>query len=178
MPNKITNILDSIQANGGGAVFATVMQQVGTLPQGATPTRQGKYLTKLMSALEETCDAETIRHIMQPCGRLCLSNSTIAKAKGILHTTDDMESFLSQLNAHHIGGGQLHTQNGSIIGVYSHCYCGLGKHAPDLSPSYCHCSAGWYERLFSCVFPDKAVISTLLQSRLSGAEDCRFRIDL
>jgi predicted hydrocarbon binding protein len=86
-----------------------------------------------------------------------------------------MGEFLKFLNENHTGGGYLHIKNNKIIALYDRCYCGILKSAKDISPIYCECSAGWFEKLFSSVF-EKEVDVKRIDTILNGADKCTFEI--
>ena len=58
------------------------------------------------------------------------------------------------------------------------CYCALVKDLPAgeaISQTYCHCSKAFVKTLWEAVL-GKPVSVDLLESAVSGASDCRFRI--
>ncbi len=112
---------------------------------------------------------------MKPCGSQCIPESFIARAKSVYAKAKSIEDFLSLLNETRIGGGRLHIEDDKIIGIYEKCYCGLAKKVKGLSPLFCYCSEGWYERLFSSVF-EKTVEVKKLRTILDGSERCEFEI--
>jgi predicted hydrocarbon binding protein len=79
------------------------------------------------------------------------------------------------LNQNNIGGGLLRIVDNRIIGEYAHCYCGAAKNTKDMSPVYCECSAGWFEKLFSSVF-EKPVEVVVKRTILQGDASCLFEI--
>ena len=46
----------------------------------------------------------------------------------------------------------------------------------EMHTSYCECSAGWFETLFSEVF-EKTVNVAILNTITNGAPECTFRIE-
>jgi predicted hydrocarbon binding protein len=90
----------------------------------------------------------------------------------------NLSDFLRLLNEQHIGGGQLRLdESGNIIGVYSHCYCGIPKATKSMPACYCECSAGWFEGLFTNVF-ERSVQVKIIHTILDGSVDCNFEISL
>lgn len=174
MPTKVERIIDSIKANAGTHCLDNITALCGT-PEKSTPREQAMYVEKIMNGILELHDEALAEKVMKPCGHQCISNSVIDKAKKLYSASGSIDEFLSLLNEQHIGGGQLHTKDGKIIGVYNTCFCGLAKHAKNLSPVYCYCSAGWFERLFSSVL-ETPVKVTKMQSILDGSDKCLFEI--
>ncbi|MBU5437317.1 hypothetical protein KQI42_04810 [Tissierella sp. MSJ-40] len=177
MSKKSERILDSIKLNVGEDTYENLIKICGDLPSKATSTKQGKYIRNILCELENQLDEEAIGMIMKPCGHLCISNKTINEAKKLYETSETIEEFLVLLNKNHIGGGELHMDNGNIIGVYNKCYCGIAKSVKDMHPTYCNCSAGWFEKLFESVFK-KSVEVKKLQTILGGSDKCIFEIRL
>lgn len=164
MSGKIDRIFRSIEENAGSDVCATVREKCGTTD-----------IKTIMYELEQTCKEEKVARIMIPCGSQCIPKSYISRAKSIYKRSDDIEVFLTKLNETRIGGGKLHLRDGKIIGIYEKCYCGFVNKLKDLSPLFCYCSAGWYEKLFSSVL-DKPVEVNKIATIPEGADHCEFEI--
>jgi predicted hydrocarbon binding protein len=164
MPGKIDRIYRNIEESAGSDVSKTLRENCGETD-----------IKAIMSELERTCDEETVARIMKSCGRQCIPKSYLSRAISIYKESDGIEDFLVNLNETRIGGGQLHLRDGKIIGIYDQCYCGLVKKLKELSPLYCHCSAGWYEQLFSSVLK-KAVEVEKIATIPDGADHCEFEI--
>ena len=174
---KAETLCSAIRSHAGADVYARLLQECGALEERPTPAQQAGYVTALLDKLPQQCGADVIAEIMRSCGGSCLSNKTVEKAKKLYAGSVGLEDFLDRLNQNHIGGGQLRLQGGRVIGVYDTCYCGLAKRAKRLPPDYCHCSAGWYQKLFGAVLGGEVVVRKL-QTILDGAEACVFEIDL
>lgn len=177
MANKALRILESIRENTDAEVYDSMIKAYGVPEEKATPSKQFEYVKAMLCGLEHTCGAEATAKVMKPCGHQCISDGTIAKAKDVYKKAKNMDDFLNLLNERHIGGGKLHRKDGKIIGVYEKCYCGLPKYGKGMSPVYCNCSVGWFERLFSSVF-EREVEVRKLQTILDGSDQCVFEITL
>ena len=164
MPMKIDRIFNSIDENAGSDIYKLVRENCAK-----------SDIKSIMSALEQTCEEETVSRIMIPCGRQCIPKSYISRANSLYTESADLEDFLTKLNETRIGGGRLHLRDGKIIGIYDKCYCGLVKKLKELSPLYCYCSAGWYEQLFSSVF-QKPVEVEKIATIPDGSNHCEFEI--
>ena len=164
MPNRIERILESIRIDAGDGVYQRIKGTCGE-----------SDVRAIISELENACGAEVVARVMKPCGRQCIPASGIKRAKSIYTQAAGIEDFLSKLNETFIGGGKLHIKDSKIIGIYEQCYCGLAKRIKGLSPLFCHCSEGWYEKLFSSVF-EKPVDVRLVRTILDGADRCEFEI--
>jgi predicted hydrocarbon binding protein len=175
MPNRVDRILESIKTNAGNGAYKRIIGVCGILDEKTTPGKQSTYVKSVLSELENICVADVVAGVMKPCGYQCVSNNIVARAMDLHAESDNLENFLRLLNAQRIGGGKLHITGGKIIGVYERCYCGLAKSVKELSPLYCYCSAGWYERLFSSIF-EKPIEVKIVQTILDGSDMCVFEI--
>ena len=175
MSDRVHRILESIKTNAGNDVYQNIIFTCGTLDEKATVRKQSDYLKCMLSELERTCNAEVFINVMKPCGYQCISDNIIAKAKTLYMKSKDLEDFLRLLNEQRIGGENLTIKGDIIIGIYEKCYCGLARSVKGLSPLYCNCSAGWYERLFSAIF-EKPIKVKIVQTILDGSNECVFEI--
>ena len=175
MANKADRILENIKTTTGMDSYNSVLTACGVLELKESPNKQAKYINLILKKINETQGKETAKRVMKPCGYQCISNSVIEKAKKLHEKSSDIDDFLKLLNEQHIGGGQLHRRDGKIIGVYNTCYCDFPKQTKDMSPVYCYCSAGWFEKLFSSILGDSVKVN-ILQSILDGSDKCIFEI--
>lgn len=173
MGNKVETILDNVKLNTGQEMYEKIINECGNLGDKPTPAKQAKYTAIIMDKLSLCCDKSDIEKIMHSCN--CLSKGTIEKAKKLYADSLDLTEFLNKLNKEHIGGGNLHIEGNKVIGIYSHCYCGLAKNAKNLPSDYCYCSAGWFQKLFSSVL-GRDIEVRKLKTILDGANECTFEI--
>lgn len=177
MSNKVDRILESIRSNAGNDIYENVIRACGVFDGKATPKRQSEYLKVMLNELESVCGSDTVSKVMKPCGHKCISENIIKKAKLLYSKTQTLDDFLQLLNEQRIGGGNLHIRDSVIVGVYNKCYCGIAKQTEGISPQYCNCSVGWYERLFTSVF-EKPVEVKKIQTILDGSDKCVFEIKI
>ena len=164
MPNRIERILESTNRNAGIDIYKKVKERCGD-----------SDVKAIIAELENACEEAVVAQVMKPCGKQCIPESFIARAKSIYAETNSIEDFLNLLNETRIGGGKLHTKDDKIIGIYEKCYCGLAKKVKGLSPLFCYCSEGWYEQLFSSVLA-KPVKARKVRTILDGSDKCEFEI--
>ncbi len=164
MTTRIDRILNSIKTIAGDNVYRRVAETCDT-----------SNVKTMLDLLQNTSGADTVAKVMKPCGSQCISGNTITKSKSIYAGAKNLQDFLERLNERRIGGGHLYLRDGKIIGIYEKCYCGIAKATKDLSQLYCHCSAGWYDRLFSAVL-EKPVEVKKICTILDGAKRCEFEI--
>lgn len=165
MTSRLGRILQSIKVNAGKDDYERIKETCGVTD-----------LRAIISGLEKTCGIEVAAMVMKACGRQCIPDSFIQRAKSAYADSGSIDDFLNRLNNVRIGGGKLHIRDGIMVGVYEKCYCTLAKKTAGLSSHYCFCSAGWYEELFSSVY-EKPVQVRKLRSILDGSDYCEFEID-
>ncbi len=168
--NKATRILSNMTSDNKEVINAAV----GGIAESADIGRQAQYINDLLDYAE----AHNIfmQNVMQKCGGCCLEKEVVETAKGIYSKAANIEQFLTELNDSGIGGENLHIENGRIIAVYKNCYCDIPYEVKNLNPSYCQCSAGWFQHLFSQVF-EKSVSVKIIDTITNGADECTFEID-
>lgn len=172
MGNKADNFFEIVK-NSCSEIVCAQTDELFVGVEKASPAKQGKFIKACLEVLQN--NQIDIKKIMRPCN--CLTDSVIAKAKkSYALANGDISEFLCLLNEQHIGGGQLRLDDsGKIIGVYSHCYCGIPKVTKNMPSCYCECSAGWFEKLFSNIF-ERNVQVKIIHTILSGAIECVFEI--
>lgn len=175
LANRVDRILESIKTTTGIDNYNNIIKTCGVLTLKSTTKKQAKYVKEIMNEINKTQGEEAGEKILRPCGHQCISNSVIEKAKKLYQNSNSIDGFLQLLNEQRIGGGELHTKDGKIIGIYNACYCGIAKQAKDMSPVYCYCSAGWFEKLFSSILGDSVKVNKI-QSILDGSDKCIFEI--
>ena len=118
--------------------------------------------------------AEIRYTVMEEPGRRCIGANALEKARRLQKDATDLDNLMSRLNQAHIGGGHLQRDGEVIHASYDRCYCGsASKFRELLSPTYCHCSCGWYRQLFESLL-NRPVEVELSASILQGNECCQF----
>ena len=147
--------------------------EIGEIAENATPLKQARYINDTLNAAEKMniCMTDTMRK----CGGCCLSANAIKIAKKLYAKSEDLPDFLERLNAADLGGKNLHMSGDKIIAVYKKCYCNIPKKVEQMNKTYCECSAGWYQKLFSEVF-EREVSVKIVDTIVNGAAECTFEI--
>lgn len=168
--NKAKRVLENMTSNEKKKILTTL----GNITDNADLGRQAQYINELLNFAE--ANEIPMQDTMRKCGGNCLTKDVIELAKKIYEKSSTIDEFLSGLNEIGIGGGNLCMENKKIIAIYKNCYCDIPYKTKKLSPSYCQCSAGWFQYLFSEVF-GKSISVHIIDTITNGAKECSFEID-
>ena len=168
--NKAIRILENMESNERKTITAAL----GELADNADLGRQAQYINDLLNLAE--ANEIPMQNAMRKCAGNCLTKDDIELAKIIYEKSSTIEEFLAGMNDSGIGGGNLHMENQKIIAIYKKCYCDIPYETQKLNPSYCECSAGWFQHLFSEVF-GKSVSVHIVDTITNGAKECTFEIE-
>lgn len=147
---------------------------LGDISDNADLGRQAQYINELLNFAET--DKISMQSTMRKCGGNCLTKDVIEMAKKTYEQSSTIDEFLTGMNESGIGGENLHMKDDKIIAIYKNCYCDIPYETKNLNPSYCQCSAGWFQHLFSEVF-GKSVSVHIVDTITNGAKECTFEID-
>ena len=134
------------------------------------------WITNLMEGLDNNVDKETIKKILEQCGRQCQSQSFIKKAKAIYEKSKNTNDFLNKLAKVY---KHLRREGNKVYIVYPKCYCSQVNKIPKgkLSGTYCNCSRGWVKALFEGA-TGKPVEVNMKKSVINGDDQCKFEVIL
>jgi hypothetical protein len=135
-----------------------------------------KWLCNLIGGLEGNVDDETLKKVLENCGRKCQTQSMIKKAKTIYEKSKDVDMFLAEFGKTY---KHLHREKDVTYLAYPKCYCTRVNKIPQgqMPDIYCNCSVGWAKALFEGAL-GKPVEITLERSIIAGDSECRFKIGL
>lgn len=168
--NKAIVVLENVTSNER----EKIVTELGEISDNADLGRQAQYINDLLNFAES--NGIPMQSTMRKCSGSCLTKDVIEQAKKIYGQSSAIDEFLSGMNEIGIGGGNLHTKDNKIIAIYKNCYCDIPYETKNLNPSYCQCSAGWFQHLFSEVF-GKTVSVHIVDTITNGAKECTFEID-
>ncbi len=132
-----------------------------------------KWIGTLMASLDQNLDEETKVKVLETCGRACITQSLIKKAKACNEKAKDVNDFLDKFSKMY---SHLQKEEGNVYIVYPTCYCPLVKDYPgELSPSWCNCSRGWIKQLFESAL-ERPIQVELEKSIVRGDDCCRFKV--
>lgn len=170
MANKAVRMISNMEEYAKRIMLA----EAGELSETASPLLQARYINTCLKTAEQ--HNISLYKTMRKCGKDCISHNAIKIAKKLYAKSSSVEDFLQRLNEADIGGRHLHLKDGLIIGMYKKCYCSMPKKIETMHTSYCECSAGWFETLFSEIF-EKEVKVAIVDTITNGAPECTFIID-
>lgn len=178
MPFNVRNFQENVERwvdNPARDALVVECQIYATLTATQQKTR---HIQNMLRVLDQNASPVTRQQVMEACGRRCIGAATLEKARRLLQDAPDLDGWLEQLNAHHIGGGHLRREGDSIYAAYERCYCGsVSQTRTRFSDTYCLCSCGWYRQLFETALGQPVTVE-LLGSIIQGAERCEFLIHL
>lgn len=138
--------------------------------------RMERWITCLIAGLDEHVDEETRAKVLEKCGRQCIPQSFIKKARDIYGKSENMDEFLDKFGKVY---EQLHREKDRLYIIYPKCYCSNVNKIPPgtLSTTYCNCSRGWAKALFEGAL-GRPVEVIMEESIVKGDKRCKFRIIL
>jgi predicted ArsR family transcriptional regulator len=176
MPFQIQRFAKSLSTHVGQGVDEQLLQNHPKYDTLTTPSQTSKWIAVLMNDLDAQLGEDLVRQVMEDCGKECIGQSILTRAKQLKQQATDLDDLLERLNQVHIGGGLLHREGDKIFAAYTSCYCGsVSKTRQPISTSYCQCSCGWYKQLFESIL-EKPVRVELVDSIIHGADACKFVI--
>lgn len=163
-------LVDSLDKNAGHNA-AKEFEKTYPLSQSANIEKKYEWARITCSYLEEHFDTDTIIKIRKDCR--CNDGKSIAnKLLKYLNKTDDIKEFVNMFNQNETFAFIEYVSDHRILFCYPECYCACVKRIPlKLSKTWCYCTLGNAEGIFSKVFK-KDVEVTLLESIKTGADRC------
>ena len=121
-------------------------------------------------------DTDTIKTIRKECR--CNDGKSIAgKLLKYLNKADSIKGFVDLFNQNETFAFLEYISDNKILFCYPECYCACVKRVPqELSETWCYCTLGNAEGIFSKVFK-KDVKVTLLKSIKTGADQCVIEVE-
>ncbi len=189
---QLLTLQEHIERLAGPEVSSQVMQGSDPITKSSNPKSEkvALWTQGAMARLDALVDQETRQQIMTNCGYNCaLVNSTpLRKAQARRKKFDTLDAFLEAEQQHPPAGTRL-VRDGYILYQYytprlfthpMRCYCSLLRALPEgqtASLTYCQCSRGFVQKYWEAVLGRPADVQ-LLESCVSGAQECKFAIRL
>ena len=146
------------------------------LSKSANIEKKYEWAKNTCGYLEEHFDTETIIRIRKACR--CNDGKSIAdKLLRYLNSADSIEEFVNTFNQNETFAFMEYVSDNKILFCYPECYCACVKRIPqNLSKTWCYCTLGNAEGIFSKVFR-KDVKVALLKSIKTGADQCVIEVE-
>jgi len=180
----IRTIEESIARFAGEMMRKKVMEGSEEMTEDTDLREIALWVKGAMDRLDMLVDESTRIQIMENCGYGCASvnrrfiQEVIASHKKYKSIDDFLEG--EQLTY------KMYREGDVVYQVYSpqtqgiRCNCELVQALPEdetISPTYCHCSKGFVKKWWEGVL-ERRVKVDLIQSVVSGAQECKFAIYL
>jgi hypothetical protein len=186
----IETIRASIGRFAGEAVGKKIIEGCGKITDKSSKKEFAEWAKCAMEKLDELVDEETRFKIMESCGCNCIevNKRVVEKAKARRRKHRSIDEFLEAEQKNPMRGTRLVREGKVLYQYYTpksftrplRCYCGVMR---GLSPNetvsltYCHCSKGFVQKLWESVL-ERSLGVEVLQSAISGAEECKFAIHI
>ncbi len=187
---QIYEIGENMERFAGEDVRKKVMEGSGQITPSSKPEKVAKWVKGAMERLDDLVDEEARSRIMMNCGYNCafINKSPIEKAKARRRKHKTVDEFLEAEQRNPPAGTRLAREGDIIYQFYTprsftrpmRCYCSLLRGLPDnetISLTYCECSKGFVQKYWEGIL-ERPVEVELLESCVSGAQECKFAIHL
>jgi predicted hydrocarbon binding protein len=186
----IESIEHCIDLLAGETVRKTVMEGSDKITEKTDKKKIAMFVKTAMERLDATVNEETRFRIMENCGYVCAKINRRAVERFVARRKkfDTLDEFLEAEQRKPATGTRLERHGEIVYQFYTpqsytrpvRCYCGLLSGLPadeKVSLTYCYCSKGFVEKVWEAIL-GKPVKVDLLQSVVSGAQECKFAIYL
>jgi len=187
---QIREIGENVKRLGGKDVMKKVMEGSEQIVATSKPEKVARWVQGAMETLDTLVDEETRNQVMMNCGYNCaLANSSpIEKAKARRKKFKTEDEFLKVEQKNPPAGTRLVREGNTVYQFYTprsfthpmRCYCSLLRGLPEgetTSLTYCQCSRGFVQKYWEGIL-GRPVKVELLESSVSGAQECKFAIHL
>lgn len=178
-----------IERFAGEAIRKKVMEGSEEMTEQMDDSEEiAKWVKGAMDRLDALVDERTRIQIMENCGYNCaeVNRGAIEEAKTKRRKYKNVDEFLEAEQQNPVKGTGLVREGDIMYLVYRpqelgvRCYCSLVRGLPadeKISLTYCHCSKGFVKKFWEAVL-ERPVEVELIQSIVSGAQECKFAIHL
>jgi hypothetical protein len=188
IPGMIEQFGAQVEAVTGPGVRAQVMAGSETITANTGGAEVAHWAKGAIERLDALISEKTRVEIMENCGDNCArrNSRTIDRARARRAKFATEEAFLAAEIRKPPAGTRLERDWDILIQAYTprafthpmRCYCALVKDLPEgetMSQTYCHCSKAFVQTMWQTIL-GRPVAVQILESAVSGASECRFRI--
>lgn len=184
----IEELAGQVEALAGKSIRDQVMAGSEAITAKTGGTEIAQWVKGAMDRLDALASDDARVQIMEGCGLNCSrrNSGVIDRARARRQKFASEEAFLAAELKKPATGTRLERDGNTLYQTYTpqafsrpmRCYCGLVKELPageTMSPTYCHCSKAFVRALWEAVLGPPVDVE-LLESAISGARECRFKI--
>lgn len=152
------------------------------------PEKVALWMQSMLERMDHALDEETRNRVMTECGHGCIAHNPAALKQPLARRKkfSDFQSFLNAEIDQPQRGYRFERDGDALIQYYvpesfrpgTRCFCSLVKALPaeqTISATYCQCSRGFVEKFWEALYGSPVQVE-LLESAVSGAKECKFRI--
>jgi len=166
------NLYNGIEKHVGHAEAEDFLAKL-PLSKSADYIKKFKWAGEVCAYLEERFTDDEIRKIRMDCS--CEPGDKAEKARKLYEGSADNNDFCEKFNAFATGNFLSHDGSGFYL-TYPICYCSCVQRVKEnLSKSWCVCTLGYTEKMFSHILSRKVEVE-LLESVKTGGEKCVMKI--
>jgi hypothetical protein len=180
----------SIEDLAGKTIAEKVMEGSEQIAREKDRKRIAEWVKSAMERLDSSTPEKTRIQIMERCGRNCamVHKAILNRAKARRKKYKNEEEFLKAEQNKPAKGTRLLKEAGVLYQIYTprafsrpmRCYCSILRELPagqTVSRTYCHCGKGFVKRFWETALGRPLEVD-LIQSAVSGADECKFAIHL
>lgn len=184
----IRSIEGCVDRFAGEAVKKKVMEGSEKLTAKSSKEEVALWVKGAMGRLDAVVDQGARFEIMENCGYNCsdVNKRVIERAKARRRKFKSINEFLEAEQRKPMKGTKLERKGNVLYQYYTphsfskslRCYCSLLRGLPahkTISSTYCHCSVGFVKKFWENVL-EKPVKVNLIQSAVTGADECKFAV--
>ena len=183
---QLGTLQDFILQYAGKQTCQLVMHGSEKITEATSLDRVSRWTYSALTRLESQVDEQTLHQLLAARGQACArgGQKKVAKTRLRLKQAPNLEAFLEAEIQASVRGSKLARDGDALTLTYTprdfsiRCYCPLLRKLPaelNAPVSYCECSRAFVEWSWSAVL-DRPVQVDLLESCLSGGDECRFLI--
>lgn len=186
----IREIGKNLDRFAGEAIRKKVMEGSEQITATSSKSKIANWVKGVMERLDTLVDEKTRIQVMENCGYSCavVNKRVMEKAKARRKKYKSIDEFLEAEQRNPMPGTRLVREGDVMYQFYTphsytrpmRCYCSLLRGLPAderISLTYCHCSKGFVKKFWQGVL-ERPVKVELIQSVVSGAQECKFAIYL